>query len=346
MGRKPLHPVTKLLCFCCGEMMDDKNFYTTYSPFFENKKKAPVCKMCLGKLFDYYAKIYKKQGIIQADEFSIRRICMTLDVYFSQDYVNKARVAMQRSIKNTPKEQSTSDRKLINFYMKLNNLSQNKSKDYENTIEEEWKEISEQHKVTTIIKSIVEEKDEKIKKATQFFGEGFSDEDYEFLQKEYDDWTSRHECQTKAQEEIFKDICFNRLQNIKALREGKETKNIASSFQQMLDSGKLKPKQNKGDTISETQTFGTLIDKWENTRPLPEIDKELNDVDCIGRNYDAFVRGHTCKMVGVENAYSHLYSSELKKYTVNRPEYSDESDEEVIFDAIFGAGISKDEEGE
>lgn len=345
MGRRPLHAITKTTCFCCGELVDDKNFYSVHSPFYENKKKSPICKTCIGKLFDYYVKIYKKQGIMQADEFAIRRICMTLDVYFSQDCVNKARITMQRADRKTSKEQNAADRKLINFYMKLNNLSQNKSKDYENTIEEEWREISEQHKVSTIIKNIVEEKDEKIKKAIQFFGDGFLDEDYIFLQDQYDDWTSRHECQTKAQEEIFKDICFNRLQNIKALREGKDTKNIASSFQQMLDSGKLKPKQNKGDTISESQTFGTLIDKWENTRPLPEIDKELNDVDCIGKNFDAFIRGHTCKMVGLENAYSHLYESELRKYTVNRPEYNDENDEEIVFDAIFGAGV-KDEEGD
>ena len=39
----------------------------------------------------------------------------------------------------------------------------------------------------------------------------------DFLKREYDDWTARHECKTKTQEEIFKDICFNRLQNWKAL---------------------------------------------------------------------------------------------------------------------------------
>ena len=168
---------------------------------------------------------------------------------------------------------------------------------------------------------------------------GFSNEDYKFLKREYDDWTARHECKTKAQEEVFKDICFNRLQNLKALRKGEDTKDITAAFQKMLDAGKLQPKQNSGDATAENQTLGTLIDKWENERPLPEIDEELRDVDKIGYYIDTFFKGHTCRTLNVKNAFSNLYSSMMKKFTVNKPEYNldeDDYDSELNFDTIFG----------
>lgn len=98
----------------------------------------------------------------------------------------------------------------------------------------------------------------------------------------------------------------------------------------------MQPKQNSSDTMSDAQTFGTLIDKWENTRPLPEIDEQLQDVDKIGLYMDVFFRGHLSKMMGIKNAFSNLYTKFIKKYTVNKPEYDSDDSSEVIFDAIFG----------
>lgn len=126
---------------------------------------------------------------------------------------------------------------------------------------------------------------------------------------------------------------------------GEDTKDITASFQKMLDSGKLQPKQNSGDTTADNQTFGTLIDKWENERPLPEIDEELRDVDKIGWYIDVFFKGHLSKMMGLKNGLSNLYTKFMEKYTVKKPEYSDEENSEVLFDAIFGNPSSDSDVG-
>ena len=170
----------------------------------------------------------------------------------------------------------------------------------------------------------------------RFFGAGFSDEDYEYLKTEYDDWVARHECKTKAQEEIFKRICFKQLEILKATRRGEDTKNLDDTFQKLIDTAKLQPKQYSGDTTADNQTFGTLIDKWENTRPLPEIDEELKDVDKIGLYINIFFKGHLAKMMGLKNGLSSLYTKFMKKYTVEKPEYSDDENSEILFDTIFG----------
>ena len=41
-------------------------------------------------------------------------------------------------------------------------------------------------------------------------------------------------------------------------------------------------------------------------------------------------------MMGLKNGLSNLYTKFMKKYTVNKPEYDDEENSEVLFDAIFG----------
>jgi len=91
------------------------------------------------------------------------------------------------------------------------------------------------------------------------------------------------------------------------------------------------------DATADAQTFGTLLQKYEETRPLPEVDPDLEDVDRIGLLIDVFYRGHASKMLGLKNAFSHLYERFMKKYTVNKPEYDEDTDSETIFEKVFGS---------
>ena len=168
-----------------------------------------------------------------------------------------------------------------------------------------------------------------LKKAKKRFGSDYSNEDLMFLENEYQDWVSRYECSQKAQEETFENLSILKLMKRNAIKKDK-------SYQDWLDTGKLKPKQNSLDTFSDAQTLGTLIQKYEETRPLPEIDPELEDVDKIGLYIDAFYRGHASKMLGLKNRFSNIYEKVMSKYTVTPPSYDEESDSEILFDKIFG----------
>lgn len=314
----------KCVCLYCGNEYVYTNFYNTNSEFYSSVGKLPYCKQCIEKFYQYYFDKYTNEGCLYPEKKAVKRLCMAFDIYYREDLFNSSLNKVKESdINISPMGQ----------YMKVIQLYQyNRNKEtYENTItKEEEKEL--------IASMPVEESDDfrADEKTIEFFGSGFTDSDYKFLKREYEDWTARHECKTKTQEEIFKDICFNRLQNLKALQRGEETKDITAAFQKMLDSGKLQPKQNSGDTMADNQTFGTLIDKWENTRPLPEIDEELKDVDKIALYINIFFKGHLAKMMGLKNGLSNLYTKFMKQYTVEKPEYSDEENSEILFDAIFG----------
>jgi len=314
---------TKLTCFYCGNEYVETNYYNTNSEFYSGIGKIPYCKTCIEKLYQYYLKKYIDEGSLIPEKKAVKRLCMAFDIYYREDVFDSAF--------NKIKEGGI-DISPVGQYMKVIQLYQyNRNKEtYDNTIKKE-EEMTQSLIVET------DDDDFRVDEDTvNFFGTGFSNEDYKFLKREYEDWTARHECKTKSQEEIFKDICFNRLQNLKALQKNEDTKDITASFQKLLDSGKLQPKQNSGDTTADNQTFGTLIDKWENTRPLPEIDEELKDVDKIGWYIDIFFKGHLSKMMGLKNGLSNLYTKFMKQYTVEKPEYSDEENSEILFDAIFG----------
>ena len=313
---------TKYTCLYCEKEYVETNFYNSYSRLFSGIGKIPYCKQCIEKFYQQYYEEYVNEGCLSPEKIAVKRVCMTFDIYYTDVVFNSAMNKIRESNMNiSPMAQ----------YMKTIQLAQYKEKSYDNTVLNEIKEEF----IADASGEISENRDVD-QRIIDFFGSGFTDEDYKYLDREYKDWTARHECNTKAQEEVFKDICFNRLQNLKALRKGEDTKDITASFQKMLDAGKLQPKQNAGDATADNQTFGTLIDKWENERPLPEIDEELRDVDRIGLYINVFFKGHLAKMMGIKNGFSNLYNRFMKGYTVKKPEYSDEENSEVLFDTIFG----------
>lgn len=318
----------KFQCFYCEKEYVETNYYKSHSDFFGGIGKIPYCKQCIEKLYQYYYEKYTNEGCLTPERNAVKRLCMAFDIYYREDVFNSSMNKIkQGNINISPMSQ----------YMKTIQLQQyNRNKEtYDNTISDEDKDD-----FVASISNNISDSVEVDKNIMDFFGNGFTEDDYKFLKREYDDWVARHECKTKAQEEVFKRLCFKQLEILKATRKGEDTKDLDATFQKLLETAKLQPKQNSGDTTADNQTFGTLIDKWENTRPLPEIDEELKDVDKIALYIDIFFKGHLSKMMGLKNGMSNLYTKFMKKYTVEKPEYSDEENSEVLFDAIFGKSSS------
>lgn len=332
-----------LYCSCCGKEfdLDVLNFYKTKITAYKGIGYYPFCKTCLDKIYQGYYKQYTIEGNLNPDRKAIERICMMLNIYYSDEVFDGA-------VKNQEKGFSNGATNLISLYIKQVNMHQYCKKNYDTTIKEKMLSANalakENINNSIAIACTANDIDiqNKIEKAQKFFGTGFSSDDYIFLQDQYEDWTTRHECQTKSQEEMFKNICYTQLNIRKAKQSGLDTKDLDATFLKQLEAAKLQPKQNKGDTTSETQTFGTLIEKWETTRPIPEIDEELRDVDKIGLYLNVFFQGHLAKMMGLKNGLSRLYDKYMQKYTVTKPEYDDDEDGEALFDAIFGSAMNEE----
>lgn len=326
-------PKATLRCLCCGKEYDSETFYGSNSIQYKASGKLPYCQKCLVDIYNNYKNEFTDEGYQNPEKKAVQRFCMAFDFYYDDNIYMKAARYFQKQSDNSKK-----DLNFITFYIQQLKLVQYKNKSYISTIHNQFKKYKDGLEELSMFNTDddAEQKAEIIKKASKFFGTGFEDDDYLFLQEQYEDWITRHECQTKSQEEMFKQICFTQLSIWKAERARVDTKDLQATFLKQLEAAKLQPKQNKGDTVSEAQTFGTLIDKWENTRPIPEVDEDLKDVDKIGLYLDVFFRGHLAKMMGLKNGLSHLYDKFMQKFTVKKPEYNDDEDGEALFDAIFG----------
>jgi len=158
-----------------------------------------------------------------------------------------------------------------------------------------------------------------------FFGSGFSNEDYFFLQSQYDDWTARYECNSKAQEELFKAICVAQLTiqvTQRGVRDVKEIEKAMKTFQDLLKTADLKPNRSAIETAGQ-ETFGMLIKKLENDRPVSKALPECEDVDGIHKYIDTWFLGHLANLVKVKNPGEDDYKAEVGRFTVVPPEAED-----------------------
>ena len=313
-----------LYCNKCNEWKEQDKFYSdkTYA-----SGKFPVCKQCLQFMSEQRDNVRKP---VNETKESLQKVLRFMD----KPYLDRLYGQMyKRAEENRVNNDKTSKISILGNYIRvINSLDQYQGMTWSDSDFGDTQSVDEEAALDIkIVKSTVAD-------GRKRFGSGYTDEELMFLENEYKDWVARYECNTKAQEKVFKNLAMVELQKDKAIKANQPTKDLDRVYQDWLDAGNLKPKQNTMDSFSEAQTFGTLIEKYEEERPLPEIDPELEDVDKIGLYIDVFFKGHLCKVLGIKNRFATLYENYMKKYTVSPPEYNEDEDSEAIFDKIFGGG--------
>lgn len=307
-----------VLCPKCNNFKARSNFYLNKdydAEFF------PICKDCLMKMSTDYD---KATNTYKDNKEKAKHTLMLMDRPFLEEVYDNAVTDITNA--TNEKNRGTAWQQIM---VMLSSLPQYRNLHWKDSEFKDNSEYNDEYEV--------KENQKTIKKAKKRFGPGYNNDEYMFLEQEYQDWTTRYECSTKAQEEIFERLSQKKLEIRKATMNGQPTKDLDKTYQELLNSGNILPKQVTLDTMSDAQTLGTLIQKYEETRPLPEIDPELEDVDKIGLYIDTFYRGHASKMLGLKNRFSNLYEKVMSKYTVKSPEYDDETDTEAIFEKIFGS---------
>ena len=308
-----------LFCAQCGKWKDTENDF--YKDDQYEIRRFPICKECLKQ------KALQRSADGNSHE-TVESVKATLHL-IDRPYIEKFYLSIVDGIeKGTGKYKKES---AFGAYMTaLQSLPQYKGKRWKDSIFTEAESSSDGD-------DGINENSRLVKAARKRFGQDFELGDLCYLETQYEDWVSRYECQTKAQEELFERLSFKKWEIMKATKNGDSTEKLDKTYQELLNTANITPKQTGMDTFADAQTLGTLIQKWEETRPLPEIDPELQDVDKIGLYIDAFFRGHTSKMLGIKNKFSNIYEKVMSKYTVKPPEYEDEEASETTFNKIFGS---------
>ncbi len=176
-----------------------------------------------------------------------------------------------------------------------------------------------------------------LRNARKRFGGSYSNEDLMFLENEYQDWITRYECNTKAQETIFERLAFKKWEINKATKAGQSTKDLDKTYTELLSSINILPRQNSGNGLIDSLSFGQMIEQWEENEPVYDPDPEFADCDGIGKYIRVWFKGHLARALGLDNGYSREYDEYIKQYTVTKPEYDEDGKSEDIYQTLFGS---------
>lgn len=309
--------IDKITCTCCGKEKKATNpgnkFYQSQSFLYKYYKHIPVCKDCIDTIYENYKKKY------QDEKIAIYQFCRLLDLPYTDSNYNGA---VQNSEKTGWKIYQ-SYFKQINSFGDVNNVGAcfedgESLTDNDMSVNKEYADIeihneSSEFKITPDILS--------------FWGNGFQEDEYLFLTDEYHQYTTAYECDSPAMEKLLQQAAYESLE-IRRKRERREpVDKHLKNLQDLLGSANIKPVQETGANATDQTTFGTLIKKWENEKPIPDPLPEWKEKDIFAYMKVWFL-GHLSKMIGLSNPFDKEYEEEVSKHTVDIPfEEDDESGE-------------------
>lgn len=309
-----------VICHRCGTAFGKRkgNFPVCYGESYRGVGHLHICKGCLDALYEeYYA-------LCESKRHAVRQVCRKLDLYWNE------------RIFNAVEAQNTNRTIMTQYLQKINSVNQS-GKSYDTTLMEEgmmWDFGSYSAPLPERAQVSAPEKEEETipPKLVAFWGPGYSAEQYKDLDTRLKYWKSRLPKGVEfdiGTETIIKQICAVEIDiNTRRAANQAVDKQIAS-LNTLLGSANLKPVQKKQDELDagiNGTPLGVWIYRYENQKPLPEIDDDLKDVNGI-KKYVFTWMGHLCKMLGIKNDYTKLYEDAIRKYSVEKPEYDGDDDE-------------------
>lgn len=329
----------RAVCSRCGTAFSRRKGYfpVSYAELHKGIGHIPVCKECIDTMYDTYL------GICGDARLAVRQMCRKLDLYWND------------SIYDIVSRKSTTRTMMTQYIAKINSVTY-AGRSYDNTLSEEgmlWKFGRYPAAGPVVQEKIEEEKEEPSVKLEDipedirlFWGSGYTPEMYQELEQRRQYWMSRFPDGTDLDigtEALIRQICSLELDINRDRAAGKSIDKSVTALNTLLGSANLKPVQKKQEDAElglNTTPLGVWLYRYENQRPLPEVDEELKDVNGIKRYIFTWM-GHLCKMLGVKNGYSKLYEDEIERLRVEKPEY-DGDDEELFMSEMLEDGPDGD----
>lgn len=304
-----------IYCHGCNEFHASDNFYN-------DKRFAsgvyPLCKKTLlGMATDYD----KKEKLYLDNREKTIKVFQMLDIPFINSVYQSALQTTQESVGE--KNRATAYQHMLTIIKSLPQYRDLhfQDSDFGDEGNPEDEQLSKRKPRREIVK---------------LFGHGFPNEDYLYLQDQYDDWCARTQVDSKSQQIYVVQICMQSLEIYKDRKAGRDVTKKIEALDRMMNSANLQPKQNVGNAATDSLTFGQLIEKWENEEPIPEPDPELSDVSGIGKKLRVWVAGWLGHALGLDIPQTEEFREEVEKYTVMKPQQEEKTVSSSIHEKLFG----------
>ncbi len=258
-------------CCQCGESYDlSKMFNKSYSALYTATERLPICRNCLNSLYHLYKAQY------HSPKLAMKRICMAFDLYYSDSILEKC---------------DTDNEAIVGNYIRQLNMKQHKGKTFDNTLQEGFVFDDDDLPLT---ERVVEEPDDGIDpKDIEKWGDGFKAEDYKTLNDHYRLLKASNPQANADNQEIFiMDLCYIKMQQVKAVRENKPSDygTLAKQYRDTFSLAGLRTVKETDDHNNDC--WGEWMYRIEHFTPAEyyKNKKLFRDADGIGDYIKRFVQ--------------------------------------------------------
>lgn len=267
-------------CAACGKgfMKQKDNFNVSPSPYYKgNGGYLHICKKCLDKSFEYY-----RDEVFDGDQDkAMELLCATINTCYDE-------VAWANA-----KKHPQGNRSKVSIYFSKLNLNQTIGVSYADTIL--YRKANQIENAPSI--QAVEENPQMGTpiETVKLFGLGFSEQDYETLQYEYDDWEEKYgKPEDKRQAELYKSLCYLKLQFQKSVQNGDAGIGaLAKTYKEYINAAttELEDRKQKKEDAVKLDPLGVWISEIEKYAPAEYYkDKSLyQDADGLGSYASRFI---------------------------------------------------------
>jgi len=252
----------KLKCTCCGKEKKETDFYMSKSFIYNATSHLPICKTCLGNVYDKYYSKY------QDYKLALYYMCRSVGICFNMSCYN----GVLQEIENG--KQTT----IWQIYMqKLNSLGA------KNGAGDDFDSSDSIDMDTEIENANIERglsKDTIIK-----WGNGYNDDDYIWLENTYNDWVGKYKSDTLSEQKTFKLLAIKEFQIMKAVEKNGNTDKLEETYLKLMSAGNVTPRDANASMDDEnTKGLGVWTKDIEKYRPAEYFaDKKLY------KDFDSFV---------------------------------------------------------
>ena len=315
------------VCCRCGTAYGRRKGYfpVCYAGMYRGTGYLPICKPCVDLMYGEYL---SQCGDAKR---ATRQMCRKLDLYWnSQIYDSVEKKATTRTM-------------MTNYIQRVNNISY-AGKSYDDTLLAEGKLWAEHGAQTEpVIAPVVTEPadgdslslDDIPKEVIEFWGPGYPPETYLELEQRLQYYRGQMGDDAKADlgtDTLLRQIAMMEIDINRARADGRSVDKMVNSLNSLLSSLNKPQKNAAVDSAVANTPFGVWIKRWEDERPLPEMDESMKDVDGITKYVLTWVFGHMAKMLKIKNLRTPLYDDAVARLRVEHPEYDDEDDETLLYD--------------
>ena len=267
-------------CRRCMNVLPEGNFYDcTDGGFIDSNKKMSVCKPCIQSLYD---EVYEET---QSTEKTIHKICISLNVKYSNEAVEATRTHI-----NTLTENGKNVRSVYGIY-KTKILATQPSMDKNALMDMSYEDVG-----TIFVKQEIEQEEIAIPAdVIAFWGNDIPRGDIVFLEQEYANFKNTHSTDTYAEIVLLKQVCYTLLEIKKNRKDTeKDTDKLVKELQSLMSKLAISPKDVKsGGANRGEEAFGTWISdiersepaQWLATDPRGDIYRDVSDVETYFKNY-------------------------------------------------------------